>query len=128
MRLVVGGFAQGKLAYVLETYGYTEEDVFDVQKQTLSEWKGQPVIYHGECLVTRWLESGQEPQRAAQELCPRWKDTVLILQEVGCGLVPMTAEQRTWRENVGRVSSIFAAYAETVERVCCGLGMKLKGA
>ncbi|WP_419571008.1 bifunctional adenosylcobinamide kinase/adenosylcobinamide-phosphate guanylyltransferase, partial [Ruminococcus sp.] len=56
----------------------------------------------------------------------KWKNAVVISQEVGCGLVPVEPEQRRFREAVGRLNCLLAESAETVERVCCGLGMRLK--
>ncbi len=128
MKLIIGGFAQGKRTYVMEQYGYTEQNFFDAAEQTLAAWHGEPVINHAASLVTQWLQEGQNLQTAAEQLCIQLKDGILITQEVGCGLIPITAEERQWREAVGRVNCIFAAHADTVVRVCCGLGMVIKGA
>ena len=47
--------------------------------------------------------------------------------EVGCGVVPIEAEQRRVRERAGRLSCLLAQRADTVIRVCCGLPQVLKG-
>lgn len=127
MKLILGGFAQGRLAYAIEHFGLTEEDVWDAAKEPLSFWKGQKIISHAEELVTGWLREGKNPCEEAEKLMPQWQDVILISQEVGCGLVPITAEQRAWREAVGRFNIFLAGQAETVDRVCCGLGMRIKG-
>ena len=72
--------------------------------------------------------AGKSPLAEVEKLLPLWEDAIVITQEVGCGLVPIAPEDRIWREAVGRVNCRLAEYAETVERVCCGLGMTLKGA
>ena len=41
-------------------------------------------------------------------------------------LVDFRAGRRRFREAVGRLNCLLAESAETVERVCCGLGMRLK--
>ena len=51
----------------------------------------------------------------------------VIANEVGCGVVPMEAEQRRFRERAGRLSCLLAQRADTVIRVCCGLPQVLKG-
>lgn len=127
MKLIIGGYAQGRLAYVMQRYSLTEEDVWDAAKDSISSWKGQRVIYHAESLVSGWLNEGKNPCKACIELLPQWKDTILITQEVGCGLVPLKAKQREWREVVGRFNTLLAENSDTVERICCGLSMRIKG-
>lgn len=127
MRLIIGGYAQGRLAYVMERYSLVDEDVWDAAKEPISKWKSQRVIYHAESLVSGWLSEGVNPCEACGELLPQWKDTILITQEVGCGLVPITAKQREWREAVGRFNTYLAANAQTVDRICCGLSMRIRG-
>lgn len=52
---------------------------------------------------------------------------VVIATEVGGGVVPVDAEQRSEREAAGRLACLLAARADTVVRVFCGLPMVLKG-
>lgn len=127
MRLILGGYAQGKLAYAMERFGLTEKDVWDAAEESISAWNGQHIIYHAEELVTGWLEEGKDPCQATKDMLLQWQDVIFISQEVGCGLVPVTAQQRVWREAVGRFNTFLAGQAETVDRVCCGLGMRIKG-
>ena len=87
---------------------------------------GQRLILHAEQLVNPWLEQGKEPCTEILPWLERWQNAVLITQEVGCGLVPVTPQQRQLREAVGHFNRLLAECAETVERVCCGLGMQLK--
>lgn len=70
--------------------------------------------------------TGKEPCTEILPWLERWQNAVLITQEVGCGLVPVTPQQRQLREAVGHFNRLLAECAETVERVCCGLGMQLK--
>ena len=50
----------------------------------------------------------------------------VICNEVGCGLVPIQAEERQRREAVGRLCCDLAREAEAVYRLQCGLAMRLK--
>lgn len=126
MILILGGYAQGRLRYAMKNYNLTKDEIWDAAGET--PWQGQKLIYHAEELVTHWLAQEKEPLAEVEKLLPLWEDAIVITQEVGCGLVPIAPEDRAWREAVGRVNCRLAAYAETVERVCCGLGMTLKGA
>ncbi len=55
-----------------------------------------------------------------------WRDAVLIGTDFSCGLVPMDAEQRLWREENGRLNSYLAGEAERVVRMFCGIAQVLK--
>ncbi|MDY3655147.1 MAG: bifunctional adenosylcobinamide kinase/adenosylcobinamide-phosphate guanylyltransferase [Ruminococcus callidus] len=126
MKLILGGYANGRTAYAMQNYQLTESDCFDAAAEPLARWNGQRLILHAEQLVNSWLEQGKEPCTEILPWLERWQNAVLITQEVGCGLVPVTPQQRQLREAVGHFNRLLAECAETVERVCCGLGMQLK--
>ena len=126
MKLILGGYANGRTAYAMQNYQLTESDCFDAAAEPLARWNGQRLIPHAEQLVNPWLEQGKEPCTEILPWLERWQNAVLITQEVGCGLVPVTPQQRQLREAVGHFNRLLAECAETVERVCCGLGMQLK--
>ena len=46
---------------------------------------------------------------------------MVICDELGCGLVPMDAFDRKYREACGRVSCYLAGQAEQVIRMVCGI-------
>ena len=50
----------------------------------------------------------------------------MTADEIGCGIVPIEAFERDYRETDGRVCQRIAAYSEEVHRVICGLGMRIK--
>lgn len=126
MKLILGGYANGRTAYAMQNYQLTESDCFDAAAEPLARWNGPRLILHAEQLVNPWLEQGKEPCTEILPWLERWQNAVLITQEVGCGLVPVTPQQRQLREAVGHFNRLLAECAETVERVCCGLGMQLK--
>lgn len=126
MKLILGGYANGRTAYAMQNYQLTESDCFDAAAEPLARWNGQRLILHAEQLVNPWLEQGKESCTEILPWLERWQNAVLITQEVGCGLVPVTPQQRQLREAVGHFNRLLAECAETVERVCCGLGMQLK--
>lgn len=44
-------------------------------------------------------------------------EKILICEDISCGVVPMDAEAREWREAVGRMNAALAAQADTVTRI-----------
>ena len=52
---------------------------------------------------------------------------IVISTEVGGGIVPMEAEQRTAREAAGRLACLLAARADCVVQMFCGIPTVLKG-
>ena len=126
MRLIIGGYAQGRLSYCRRKYGVTDADIWDAACSPLAQWQGQRVIIHAAALAAARLKQGKEPAQEVQFPFFQQKELLVISQEMGCGLVPVSPEERALREAVGRMNCALAEQAESVERVCCGLGMYLK--
>lgn len=112
MVLIVGGAFQGKAAYARAHFP-GEYRILDRYHET----------------VRRQLEEGKNPVEEAERLWAQAdaENLVIICDEVGCGLVPVDAFERNWREQVGRTCCYLASRAEQVVRVVCGIGTKLKG-
>jgi adenosyl cobinamide kinase/adenosyl cobinamide phosphate guanylyltransferase len=55
-----------------------------------------------------------------------WQDSILILEDISCGVVPMGAENQLWRQRNGRLAQYLRAEAERVSRIFCGLELRLK--
>ena len=108
MILVIGGLGAGKRNFVAQVLGYGPEACSaDPEDRT-------PVLYDLERC---------DPLPAVEDLLGR---EVVVCREVGCGVIPMDAQERNWREAVGRLCCALAAQAEAVYRVSCGLGIRLK--
>lgn len=78
-------------------------------------------------LLTRQiLADGGSPQEFARELIRLNPDAVICCDEIGSGIHPFEKEERIWREETGRALCILAEEAETVTRVFCGIGQRIK--
>ena len=127
MKLVIGGYAQGKLNYVLQKYDMETSKIWDGEiPMNKSEQRGTVVINH----LHHWIKS-----RIAKDGCPEEEifafvencpNCVIISDEVGNGIVPIEAFEREYRERTGRILVELAKKAEEVERVICGIGQKIK--
>ena len=51
---------------------------------------------------------------------------IFICEDIFCGVVPLGADMRAWREMTGRMCSFLSSEAENVTRVFCGLEQVLK--
>lgn len=113
MVLIVGGKGTGKRRWVLNSLHYAPEDI------AMEVNENKPVLYGLEAILRNEDGDGLLSNLLARE--------VVICDEVGCGVVPMTAEERMWRDEVGRICCLLAEQAEVVVRLCCGLPLALKG-
>ena len=48
------------------------------------------------------------------------------MDEVGCGIVPLSREDRDYREAVGRAGQKLAEAAREVWRIQCGIPVRIK--
>lgn len=127
MKLVIGGFAQGKLNYVLQTYGLQQNIVWDSILQENQALPGETVIInHFHNWVKARIAVGGCPEREIMDFVERCPECVIISDEIGNGIVPLEAFEREYRERTGRILVELASRAETVERVICGIGQKIK--
>jgi adenosyl cobinamide kinase/adenosyl cobinamide phosphate guanylyltransferase len=76
--------------------------------------------------VQKTVAAGEDPAEKLEILLTRNPGLIVLCDEVGCGVVPMDREERVWRETVGRLCCRMAGQAERVDRVFCGLAMRLK--
>ena len=109
MKLYVGGVCQGQ------------------EELARSENPGCEIFadFH-ETIRSAVLRDGQEPRELAQKFCEEHPDAIVVANEVGAGVVPMRAEDRAFREAVGRALCIIAQESERVTRVVCGIGTRIK--
>lgn len=106
MVLVVGGMAQGKYAFA----------------KTLSE----DVVKDLHVEIRRCMERGEDPWKWVDQIQSEHSGGVVTMAELGCGLIPMDAFEREYREIVGRIACELAKHAEAVYRVCCGIATQIK--
>lgn len=131
MILIIGGFAQGKLHYVKQRYVHCEDGrevtVLDGTLALPAETgAGQVIVNHLHRSIREQLRQGTDPEAMIENFCKKHPDCILICDEIGNGIVPMEAEERTYRERTGRVLQQLAAQADEVVRVVCGIGQKIK--
>ena len=72
------------------------------------------------------VRNGRDAVEIMKEHRAAWENGVLICADIFCGVVPMGADMRAWREMTGRLAAYLAEEADSVKRMFCGLETKLK--
>ena len=72
------------------------------------------------------LNGDRDPGAFARDFIREHPDAVVVSDEVGAGVVPVSARDRAYREAVGRVLCLIAREAEQVTRCVCGIGVRIK--
>ena len=152
MKLIIGGYAQGKLKYAIEKYGLDLRLVWDGElpgdgeirnaetefvKERASDGtninaKGVKMknsiiaVNHFHNWIKRSLSEGGCPEEEISRFLDRYQSCIIISDEIGNGIIPVEKFEREYRERTGRILVKLAGQAEEVERVICGIGQKIK--
>jgi len=124
MVMVTGGAYQGKTLYAIGSLGISAEDIIDCANCDITDVLNARCITNYHKLVRRL---GDKCISFTEELCRCNQSAVVIIDEIGCGIVPIERSERVWRENVGRCGCIIAANSDKVIRVVCGIPTFIKG-
>ena len=120
MVLIIGGSYQGKRDFAKDNFGITDEDVYTCDAGEIDFSKR--CIYR----IEEFTYGHPDPVGYFQAHAEAWQDSILILQDIFCGVVPMGAENRAWRQNTGRLAQYLSKEAVQVSRIFCGLEQRLK--
>lgn len=124
MNLIIGGAYQGKLEYAEEVFG--KQEVFTCSPERAELDFSKPVLYHLEDFVLACVREGIEAREYLQQHRAELDGKVIICTDLSQGIVPVETQMRALREMTGRAMVYLAKEADTVTRVFCGLGQKLK--
>ena len=120
MILIIGGAYQGKLDFAKETFGITDSDVYTCGTGEIDFSKR--CIYK----IEEFTYNHSDPIGYFQAHREQWQDSILILQDIFCGVVPLGEKTRAWRQRTGRLAQYLSKEATQVSRIFCGLEQRLK--
>ena len=132
MKLVIGGYAQGKRAYVMQQIGEKPVVVYDgevprrMEEEGTTKKKQQMVLDHMHLWVKKQVEEWGNPEEEIMTFVDNFPDCIILCDEIGNGIVPADPLEREYRERTGRILIGLAKRAEEVERVICGMGQRIK--
>ncbi len=121
MILVLGGKYQGKREFAAKLS--SDREILDMSENLgKQEISGKTVTGFNE-----WFRNDPEAAaKKASEIFSEDTDVILLVEEVGAGVVPISIEDRKYREGLGRTVILLASQAEAVYRVFAGIPEKIK--
>lgn len=129
MILVVGGAAQGKRQVCRRLLEVDEKayqnGLADGRTDAPEIALEKPYIAAFHLFLRKVMEQGGDPERYAREVLAA-EPKILSLDEIGCGIVPIKASERDYRDAVGRCGQLVAKEATQVYRVICGIPARIK--
>ena len=120
MILIIGGAYQGKLNFAKDAFNITDAEVFSCDIGEIDFSKR--CIYK----IEEFTYGYPDPIGYFQEHKDDWQNSILICEDIFCGVVPMGAENRAWRQNTGRLVQYLSKEADQVSRIFCRLEQRLK--
>ena len=123
MILIFGGAYNGKIQFVMNKYSLKDEDIFFCKDEVLDFNK--KVICGLHIFTKKCVLNNMDSLTVIKDNIELLKDKIIICDEIGSGIVPMTKEDRMWREENGRVLQYLCLNADEIYRVFFGLSEKL---
>ena len=125
MDLIIGGAYQGKLEYARKKYSLSVDDIFTCSENKKVDF-GKRCIYNIENYTLWCVTNNIDAIAFFKEHKDEWQSSILICEDIFCGVVPIEKEMRAWREMTGKLCAYLSCEAEHVVRMFCGLEQKLK--
>ena len=125
MVFIFGGRNQGKLRYAKQVYG-ENLTVSDLKVCKLEDALLSDILINIQDAVKAMLLSGINPSDYFKQNIERFSGKILIGDEIGCGVVPVDAFEREWRDETSWVYQLLVSKAKRVDRVWAGIGQTLK--
>jgi len=126
MILVIGGAYQGKLAYALNRFELTSSEVYCCNDNDTTMPQGKAIVYDIDRWILALVQAGRNVAGEIERFIESNKSVVVICNDISCGVVPVDAVMRKWREEVGRAMGKCAQQSEEVIRLFCGIPTRLK--
>lgn len=126
MILIFGGAYQGKLDYAVERFGLSEEDIYRCNADCGREPERKKLIYELDKWILSLIKVGSYSEEGVNKFISGLGDTVVICNDISCGIVPIDPVHRAWREASGRAMAVLAKKSDEVVRLYCGIATTLK--
>ncbi|MGN0608821.1 MAG: bifunctional adenosylcobinamide kinase/adenosylcobinamide-phosphate guanylyltransferase [Oscillospiraceae bacterium] len=127
MIMITGGAFQGKREYAKKRFGFSDGDILNGGSCELEAVFTAKCVTDYQLAVKRLLEENADPEEFTRRLCRENSDAVIIINEIGGGIIPLEKSERIWREETGRAGCIIAENSREVIRLVCGIPTKIKG-
>ena len=123
MVVIFGGAYQGKVDFAREKFDIDDSDIFYCTEDLGIDYE-KKVIADLHKFILKCAKEGFEARAILEN--HDLSDYIFIIDDVSQGVVPMDKDLRAWREMVGRTMLFLSKEADSVYRVFCGIGQKIK--
>ncbi len=127
MIMITGGAFQGKRNFAIKHFLLEEKDILNGEKCDFDSVFSAKCVTKYHLLVKRINDEKKDPLEFTEKLCTENRGIIIIMNEIGCGIVPIERDERIWREQTGRAGCIIAENSSAVIRICCGIPTIIKG-
>lgn len=125
MDFIIGGAYQGKLNCARNTFAVRDSEIFTCTEENGIEFGARCINKIEE--FTLWcVRNSRDATEIFRENREKWGNSVLICMDIFCGVVPLGADMRAWRDMTGRLCAYLSSEADSVTRMFCGLEQRLK--
>lgn len=127
MIMITGGAFQGKRDQLKRLYGFADNEILNGAECRFDDVFTAAAVdgYHE--LVRRLTAENINAVEFTEKLCRENPNAAVIINEIGCGIIPIEKSERIYREQVGSSGCVIAANSDTVIRVFCGIPEAIKG-
>ena len=126
MILIFGGAYQGKLAYALDRFKATEDDVYQCKSDDVNTPENRKIIYEIDKWILALVEKGIDIEKAIRQFIDANSDKIVVCNDISCGIVPLDPVPRKWREAVGRSLAVLSRSSDEVICLFCAIPARVK--
>lgn len=126
MIFIIGGSYQGKTDFAVNKFGLSPDEITE-GSAPYDKLISAKCIRHFEDFVSSAAVRNEDPLKLTEKLLSGNPDVIIIMTEIGCGIIPIEKSQRVYRELVGKTGCLIAGLAEKVIRITCGIPTLIKG-
>ena len=135
MKLIIGGAYQGKTAYVHTKLGIDMRHILKIEESQDMESAVTALcdatadlkcVVQFHLLIRYAMERVWDIDDFVEKMLHAHPHIIIVMDEVGSGIIPLEKAEREYREQVGRTGCMLAERANQMIRVICGIGTKLK--
>lgn len=135
MKFIIGGAYQGKTAYVQTQLGIDKRYILKMEEEQDMEavltalcdvTADLQCVTQFHLLIRHAMACAWDIDDFVEKMLLAHPHIIIVMNEVGSGIIPLEKAEREYREQVGRTGCMLAARADQVIRVTCGIGTRLK--
>ena len=123
MILIFGGSYNGKLNFCKEKYMVKDDEIFFCGKDNKDNIEKLNFNKKVICGLHIFVKESVEYFKNNIE---KFKDKIIICDEISSGIVPIKKEERLWREETGKVMKLLTQESNLVCKIFFGIPMVIK--